>query len=519
VTAPDPIAARLIGSLFVDRGLVSESQIRVALEIQRETGEQLGQILVQRFGVSRRELARVVSEQWKDMGRGAPSAPEDAPSESWRPLGEIFVTRGFISEEELDGALKRQRKTGERLGEALVALGVISKFELAGALAEQMASLGEEDADERGHDQQANVVHLSERSSAMEEPSFGALTEVPPIPEGDPSGDGSESESTLVASEPTVVVPDAHSDALDSFDVLATNSTDADSEPWAAEGQEELVSVAAGAMPPFELDQPVDLWQKQPADGEPEPEAEQPAQAEPEPEAEQPVDLWQEQPAEGEPEPEAEQPTHAEPEPEAEQPVDVWWERPANAEAEPEAEQPAHAEPELEAEQPVDVWWEQPANAEAEPESEQPVDVWAGHPEPAHGEAEPEWEQPADIWPEQPREPEPELEFEPEAAIVDPEPHYDLEPEEVPESFGSWHLLVAEAEPRPGLSVAFAPTRAGYRLFAMSVVPSVGETIEVPDVGAFVVLRVGRSPLPLDTRVCVYVEESVAVLAGTVPST
>jgi hypothetical protein len=182
-----------------------------------------------------------------------------------------------------------------------------------------------------------------------------------------------------------------------------------------------------------------------------------------------------------------------------EQPVDLWEEQPADGEPEPEAEQPAHAEP--------------------EPEAEQPIDVWAGHPEPAHGEAEPEWEQPADIWPEQPREPEPELEFEPEAAIVDPEPHYDLEPEEVPESFGSWHLLVAEAEPRPGLSVAFAPTRAGYRLFAMSVVPSVGETIEVPDVGAFVVLRVGRSPLPLDTRVCVYVEESVAVLAGTVPST
>jgi hypothetical protein len=51
VNAPDTIASRLIGSLFVDRGLVSESQIRVALEIQRETGEQLGQILVQRFGV------------------------------------------------------------------------------------------------------------------------------------------------------------------------------------------------------------------------------------------------------------------------------------------------------------------------------------------------------------------------------------------------------------------------------------------------------------------------------------
>ncbi len=46
VNAAETITARLIGSLFVERGLVSESQLRVALEIQRETGEQLGQILV-----------------------------------------------------------------------------------------------------------------------------------------------------------------------------------------------------------------------------------------------------------------------------------------------------------------------------------------------------------------------------------------------------------------------------------------------------------------------------------------
>jgi hypothetical protein len=139
---PDAIASRLIGSLFVERGLVSESQIRVALDMQRETGAQLGQILVDQFGVSRKELTRIVAEQWREMHGGDPGAGPDASAgETWRPLGEIFVTRGFVSEEELDAALHRQRKTGERLGEALVALGVISKFELAGALGEQMATL------------------------------------------------------------------------------------------------------------------------------------------------------------------------------------------------------------------------------------------------------------------------------------------------------------------------------------------------------------------------------------------
>jgi len=43
MAAPQTLPLRLIGALFVERGLVSESQIRVALEIQRESGQQLGQ--------------------------------------------------------------------------------------------------------------------------------------------------------------------------------------------------------------------------------------------------------------------------------------------------------------------------------------------------------------------------------------------------------------------------------------------------------------------------------------------
>lgn len=171
MNAPEAIAARLIGSLFVERGLVSESQLRVALELQRETGEQLGQILVSQFGVSRKELARVVADQWREMSGDA--GTEGERTSGWRPLGEIFITRGFVSEEELDAALRRQRKTGERLGEALVALGVISKFELAGALGEQMAAL-QEAADAEAAEL-ATVVELPQKEP--EETTFGTLAE------------------------------------------------------------------------------------------------------------------------------------------------------------------------------------------------------------------------------------------------------------------------------------------------------------------------------------------------------
>jgi hypothetical protein len=173
------LTARLIGTLFVERGLLSESQIRVALEIQRETGQQLGQILVERFGVSRQELAAVVAEQWADMGRSMQSATDAASNESWRRLGDIFVERGFVTPEQLEQALERQRETGERVGEALVAQGSISKFELAGALAEQMSVLGEPDAS-AAEAPEATVVELA---PLLEEP----VASVEPI-----TGDGED---------------------------------------------------------------------------------------------------------------------------------------------------------------------------------------------------------------------------------------------------------------------------------------------------------------------------------------
>jgi hypothetical protein len=172
------LTSRLIGTLFVERGLVSESQVRVALEIQRETGEQLGKILVDRFGVSRKELASVVAEQWAELGQSGSPEADARSNDSWRRLGEIFVERGFVTQEQLDEALRRQRETGERVGEALVAQGAISKFELAGALAEQMSVLGDEGLTEP-EDANATVVKLLPRD---ERPGPAPPTIVEPEP-------------------------------------------------------------------------------------------------------------------------------------------------------------------------------------------------------------------------------------------------------------------------------------------------------------------------------------------------
>jgi len=209
VTLPEAVSNRLIGALFVERGLVSQSQLVVALELQQETGQQLGQILVERFGVERAELAKVVAEHWARMGEAKEDVSTRA-SESWRQLGEILVSRGFVTREQLVQALDRQRLTGERLGEALVGQGVISKFELAGSLAEQ-ASLADAPAEDDG--QPAEVVELTPRLEAVREeepgPGLVPLAELYPepafaTPAADTTGEREPEPEPEEASQPAV---------------------------------------------------------------------------------------------------------------------------------------------------------------------------------------------------------------------------------------------------------------------------------------------------------------------------
>ena len=58
--------------------------------------------------------------------------------------------------------------------------------------------------------------------------------------------------------------------------------------------------------------------------------------------------------------------------------------------------------------------------------------------------------------------------------------------------------------------VAFAPTAAGYRLVEIAgIPPEIGSTIELGEIdGPLVVTRYGRSPLPLDSRPCAYLDRA-----------
>src|SRR2546425_5515877 len=59
-----------------------------------------------------------------------------------RRLGDIFVERGLVTQEQLDEALAEQREKGGKLGEILVEMGYMTRIELAGAISEQWTDRG-----------------------------------------------------------------------------------------------------------------------------------------------------------------------------------------------------------------------------------------------------------------------------------------------------------------------------------------------------------------------------------------
>jgi hypothetical protein len=60
-------AKRRLGDIFVERGLITGEQLDEALELQRETGAKLGEVLVDLGFVTRVALAGVIAEQWDEL--------------------------------------------------------------------------------------------------------------------------------------------------------------------------------------------------------------------------------------------------------------------------------------------------------------------------------------------------------------------------------------------------------------------------------------------------------------------
>ena len=134
---------RQLGALLADEGLLTETELELALDEQRRTGRLLGQIVVDRGYVSAFSLARVLSAQHGvDLRSAREPEPESEPQlgavpTAWLPLGRLLVEKGLVTQTHLAEALLEQAESHRRLGEILVERGSVSAEALARALSEQ----------------------------------------------------------------------------------------------------------------------------------------------------------------------------------------------------------------------------------------------------------------------------------------------------------------------------------------------------------------------------------------------
>ena len=130
----------------------------------------------------------------------------EAAEQSWRPLGELLVTKGLVTQEELNHALKEQEETGRLLGTILVERGFVSGPALAVALAEQYgvelptergfgtglwAEIDRRHREGRGVPPEENVVRLE----PVKAPALEA------VPDPDPELDRLQSENSRLQDE------------------------------------------------------------------------------------------------------------------------------------------------------------------------------------------------------------------------------------------------------------------------------------------------------------------------------
>ncbi len=143
---PSHFPWRLLGTLLVDEGLLTQTQLELALKEQRRTGRFLGQIVVDFGYVSPFSLARMLAAQHGvELSTSAEEAWDAVEDEkpaveaktAWRPLGKLLVETGTITQSELEQAISEQRRHGRQLGQILVERGSLSGADLARALAEQ----------------------------------------------------------------------------------------------------------------------------------------------------------------------------------------------------------------------------------------------------------------------------------------------------------------------------------------------------------------------------------------------
>jgi hypothetical protein len=149
-----PISVRIpasvppLGRFLLERRLVTEEQLEVGIAQHEWSGRPLAEVLVALGFVSETTVAQGHSETELPAAPASLQISGEAPRASDAPtarertlLGQVLLEHGRLTEEQLQTSLVEQERSGRPLGEVLITLGFVSEPIVAQALATQYGGL------------------------------------------------------------------------------------------------------------------------------------------------------------------------------------------------------------------------------------------------------------------------------------------------------------------------------------------------------------------------------------------
>lgn len=120
---------RFIGELLLEARLVTPAQLKEAIEIQNQTGDLLGQILVRQGFVTQDALVERLEHQIHQR--------LESQTITHRQIGEVLLSLHAISRWQLSRALDIQNQIPKKIGQLLVDLGYTTRGKVEQALSNQ----------------------------------------------------------------------------------------------------------------------------------------------------------------------------------------------------------------------------------------------------------------------------------------------------------------------------------------------------------------------------------------------
>ena len=118
-----------IGELLMQTGRINREQLKPILEEQDKSDEPLGELLMKHGHINHHELHSLLAYQ----SAQANSVNNDSPLK----LGNLMLTTGKLTSDELNAAVTRQKQTHQKLGDVLVDMGYAKPKEVSRGLSLQ----------------------------------------------------------------------------------------------------------------------------------------------------------------------------------------------------------------------------------------------------------------------------------------------------------------------------------------------------------------------------------------------